>query len=131
MVSFVRSVAGMTRTAEEASVAPVRRSKMYPLIGPAVFEGDRHVAAIIKGLFESFANLLVAGERRNPAFEVFLLASGDVLELISALMAELLDPEVLLLLSRHGLVPRHRFERLAGRVLDLHKGMRRPRASTH
>src|SRR5579864_7776015 len=47
----------------------------------AVLQRDGYVAAIIEGFFECEASLFVSGQLRNPAFEVFALASWRVFKL--------------------------------------------------
>ncbi len=46
----------------------------------AGLEGEGDVAAIIEGLFESVLQILVAGERGNLAFELFVLEAGSEFE---------------------------------------------------
>src|SRR5438876_10122239 len=47
----------------------------------SALQRDSDVAPIIEGLFEGGANFFIAGELRNPAFEIFMLAAGGVFEL--------------------------------------------------
>ena len=47
-------------------MAPVCRLKMKASDALSVFECQRHVAAIVKSLFESVAQIVVAGEDWNP-----------------------------------------------------------------
>ncbi len=43
----------------------------------AGLEGQRHVAAIVEGLFEGLAQVVFVGQRGNPAFQIFMLRAGS------------------------------------------------------
>ena len=67
----------------------------------AVLLRDRNVAAIVEGLLQRLANLGVTCQRRNPALEILFLAAFDVFQLVGAVLPQLFDLQMLLLLCRH------------------------------
>ena len=46
---------------------------MYASIRSPLFERERHIAAIVEGLFERLAQVFVAGQLRNPALQILVL----------------------------------------------------------
>ncbi len=46
----------------------------------SVFAGDGDVSAVVEGFFEGLAKVFFVGERRDPAFEVFMGRAGGDLE---------------------------------------------------
>src|SRR5579862_1643606 len=50
--------------------------------GTPIFEGERHIAAIVEGFFERHVDLSLGRERRNPALELFTLAPFGDFELV-------------------------------------------------
>ena len=80
----------------------------------AVLERQRHIAAIVQGLFESLAQILVAGQRGHPAFKLLVLGPRSQfqrLDLFAAYTSALLRSCVGLLKLAVGLRDLHQRRR--------------------
>ncbi len=81
----------------------------------AGLERERDVAAIIEGFFESVLQVLIAGERGNLAFQLFVLKAGSELEGFD------LFARVFLNFSGHIFLSESALGQFALRLRDLHQ----------